>query len=294
MHLQPNPFNVNFLKFNTLLLLLLFCSASHASILIYIRDDVLQNYERFLAGRSVHDVDEFTSEFVRRDVVDMVLAQQAIKLGGFNGLFEYASGRVNFRNTRLLESGMLLMSFDSYWMSDAEAMEDFIYVSKPVIRKGEYYAGIFASPKHPSIFNVNSVDELRQYTAASTPRWRTDWQTLDALSLRELIREDEWVSQAQMVSKMLVDFIMMPFHVSNSETYKLDNIELKPIPKVALLLNDSRHFVVSKKHPLGEEVFAALSAGLKQLRQNGRVERAYREAGFMIDMSAYRILNQTE
>ncbi|MBE1302237.1 MAG: hypothetical protein GJ680_20295 [Alteromonadaceae bacterium] len=90
------------------------------------------------------------------------------------------------------------------------------------------------------------------------------------MSLKELIREDEWVSQAQMVSKMLVDFIMMPFHASMSEIYKLDNIELKPVPDIALLLNDSRHFVMSKKHPLGREVFKALSDGLLQLREDGQ------------------------
>ena len=97
-----------------------------------------------------------------------------------------------------------------------------------------------------------------------------------------------------MVSKMLVDFIMMPFHASISEIYKLDNIELKSVPDIALLLNDSRHFVVSKKHPLGREVFKALSDGLRQLREDGQIEKAYKEAGFMIDMSAYHILNLTE
>ncbi|MBE1300200.1 MAG: hypothetical protein GJ680_09875 [Alteromonadaceae bacterium] len=201
---------------------------------------------------------------------------------------------MNFRNTKLLEEGKLLLSFDSYWLSDAEQMRDFIYISEPVIRNGEYYAGIFASPKHPSIFSVKSIGDLRKYTAASTPKWKTDWETLESLSLKELIREDEWVSQAQMVSKMLVDFIMMPFHASISEIYKLDNIELKPVPDIALLLNDSRHFVVSKKHPLGREVFKALSDGLLQLREVGQIEKAYKEAGFMIDMSAYHILNLTE
>lgn len=134
MHSQAITFTINRLKLNTLLVLLLCCFSANASILIYIRDDVLKNYEEFLAGRSVHEIDNFDNEFIRRDVVDMVLVQQAIRLGGFNGLFDYAAGRVNFRNTKLLEEGKLLLSFDSYWLSDAEQMKDFIYISEPVIR----------------------------------------------------------------------------------------------------------------------------------------------------------------
>lgn len=263
-----------------------------AETLMYIRDDVLENYNKFLNGRDVHSIKNFESQFVRRDVVDMIIVQQALKLGGFDANFQYAAGRLNFRNTKLLEQGRLLLSFDSYWLADALTLKEYVYISKPVIRQGEYHAGIFASPQHPTIFSLTQKKQLSQYTSVSTPRWKTDWQTLNALSLKELIREDEWVSQANMVSNQLVDFMMMPFNSDGQDVYKLEKIVLKHVPNVALLLDDSRHFVVSKSHPLGSKAYQAIDRGLEMLRSQNRIESAYRQAGFLIDVNKFHILNK--
>lgn len=264
----------------------------NAETLMYIRDDVLDNYYKFLNGRNVHSITNFKSQFVRRDVVDMIIVQQALKLGGFNANFQYAAGRLNFRNTKLLEQGRLLLSFDTYWLADAIAMQEHVYISKPVIRKGEYHAGIYASPIHPTIFEIKNKHQLKDYTSVSTPRWKTDWKTLQALSLKELVREDEWVSQANMVSNRLIDFMMMPFNSDGKDTYQLEKIVLKHVPNTALLLNDSRHFVISKSHPLGQKAHRAINKGLGVLRSQKRIETAYRQAGFLIDTSKFNILNK--
>ena len=117
-------------------------------IQIYVRDDVYIDYKRFLNGRNVSEITDFSGEYIRRDVVDMILAQQALALGGFTKEFEYQTGNVNFRNTKLLEQGKLLLSMDSYWLEDAKAMSDSVYVSKALIKRGEYYAGVFYSPNN--------------------------------------------------------------------------------------------------------------------------------------------------
>ena len=266
---------------------------SFAEIQIPIRDDVLANYAKFVKDRDVYGIRDFRSEFIRRDVVDMVIAQQALKLGGFDETFRYWPDRANFRNARLLQKGELLLSFDSYWLEDAKAMEADVYISSPVIRNGEYHAGIFASPEHPSIFSLKSLSDFQDYTGVSTPIWRTDWQTLSDLPLKSLVREDEWVSQANLVSRMLVDFMMMPFSSDGKDTYQLETIRLRSVPNVALLLKDSRHFVISRHHPLGKAAYDAIESGLKQLRSEKRIVSAYKYAGFLIDTSKYNVLNKS-
>jgi hypothetical protein len=57
----------------------------------------------------------------------MIIAQQALKLGGFKHSFTYAPGKVNFRNTKLLQNGQLLISFDSYWQQDALPLFNKLY-----------------------------------------------------------------------------------------------------------------------------------------------------------------------
>jgi len=265
--------------------------AATEQIDIYIRDDVYEDYLKFVDGRDVLAITEFNSPYLRRDVADMVVLQQALVLGGFAKQFNYIPGKVNFRNTKMLESGELLLSFDSYWMSDANMIADKIYISDSVIKKGQYLAGIFASPNNKNVFAVTSVEQLANLTAVSTPKWQTDWQTLSALPLKQLVREDEWLGQARMVHMQWVDFMLMPLFNTPDGNYQLEKIHLKMVPKLAILLNDSRHFVISRNHPHGKAAYSALNSGLQQLRTTGKIELIYTRAGFLVDHAQYNILN---
>lgn len=275
-----------------LLWLLQSCFAVLAKPLtIYIRDDVYQDYLAFLNGRDVLELTDFSGSFMRRDVADMVLLQQALKLGGFHNSFQYLPGKVNFRNTKMLESGELLLSFDTYWLSDAGKLGDKVYISSPIVKRGQYMAGIYASPKNTKVFAIKKQDDLKQLTAVSTPKWHTDWATLPVLPLKELIREDEWLSQARMVHMQWVDFMLMPFYPSPDGSFVLEQIKLQLVPGVAVLLDDSRHFVISKAHPQGKLAYTALNKGLTLLEQQGRIEQLYSQAGFFIDQKKYKVLN---
>ncbi|WP_333796273.1 hypothetical protein [Rheinheimera sp.] len=262
------------------------------AIEIFIRDDVYEDYQKFVAGRDVLTITEFRSPFMRRDVADMVLLQQALALGGFQRSFVYLPGKVNFRNTKMLESGELLLSFDTYWLSDAQALADKVLISQPVIKKGQYLAGIYTSPNNQKVLQLNELADFSELTAVSTPKWRTDWLTMSALPLKKLVREDEWLSQARMVHMQWVDFMLMPFVNSKDGLYQLEQIQLKLVPEVAVLLDDSRHFVVSKNHPAGAEAYAALQLGLAALEKNGRIQQLYRLAGFLVEPGRYKVLNQ--
>lgn len=266
-----------------------YCGAAQTDI--YIRDDVYEDYVKFVDGRDVLSINEFHSPFLRRDVADMVLLQQALALGGFKKTFKYIPGKVNFRNTKMLESGELLLSFDSYWLTDAKAISEKIYISDAIIEKGQYLAGIFASPANTKVFSLSSLAQLKELTAVSTPKWQTDWQTLSNLPLKQLVREDEWLSQARMVHMQWVDFMLMPLFNTPDGIYQLEKIQLRMVPNLAILLNDSRHFVISKSHPDGQAAFTALNIGLNTLKAKGQIKQIYTGAGFLVDPAKYKILN---
>ncbi|MDP2634331.1 MULTISPECIES: hypothetical protein [unclassified Pseudoalteromonas] len=268
-----------------------FVASQSEPIAIYLRDDVYNDYKRFLGGKEPIQVKDFNTKFIRRDVVDMIIAQQALHLGGFTKTFDYQVGKINFRNTRLLEKGDLLISFDSYWYEDTKAFNGEVFISDPVIRKGEYFAGIFASPDNKAVFNIKNLSDFNTLTSVSTPRWRTDWHTLSQLPLKELIREDEWLSQVRMVSMQWVDFMLMPLMPEMNNEYVLEGIKLSAVPNMLVLLDDSRHFVVSKLHPDGLRAFKALQKGLKILREKGAIEKAYRQAGFIPQLNDQVIIN---
>ena len=271
---------------------LLYSSFSKAEdILIYIRDDVYDDYIKFVDDRDVHTITNFSGKNIRRDVVDMIIAQQALKMGKFEHDFEYAAGKLNFRNTKMLESGRLLISFDTYWLSDAKALNDSVYISAPVIRKGEYIAGIYTSPNNKAVLEIKELSDLQNFTAVSTPKWRTDWQTLQALPLKDIIQEDEWLSQARMVNLGWIDFLLMAFNSTPDQSFKMEKIHLVPVKNIGIELKDSRHFVISANHHLGKAAYLAMEIGLEQLRNNKRIVEAFTQAGFFIDRKNIKVLN---
>ncbi|WP_337842542.1 hypothetical protein [Rheinheimera sp.] len=274
-----------------LLCLALQCQAQEDKIPVYIRDDVYADYLTFLAGRAPDAINDFSGPGMRRDVADLVLLQQALLLGGFKRQFQYLPGKINFRNTSMLKNGDSLLSFDTYWLSDAEKFAGQVYITEPIIAKGDYLAGVFASPANEKVFQLRSLEQLRQLTAVSTPKWHTDWATLSALPLKQLFRQDEWLSQARMVHLQWADFMLMPFFPNENQSFILEKIELKAVPGIAVLLNDSRHFVISRKHPEGAAAFAALNLGLQQMKRQGTINRLYRQAGFLVDKKQVHILN---
>lgn len=288
-YIQPKFF-IKLLLF-TLIFSSLSAQARKDSVLIYIRDDVYEDYLEFVAGREIIDIDNFSGKNIRRDVVDMILAQQALKLGGFDYNFNYAPGKVNFRNTKMLENGKLLISFDSYWQQDAIPLADSVYITAAVIRNGEYVAGIYTSPKNSKTLAISKLSDLNGLSAVSTSKWRTDWQTLQNLPLQKLIQEDSWLSMVRMVNIQWVDFILMPFNSTPDKSFTMDKIHLIPVNGIGVILKDSRHFVISKKHPRGEEAFQAINKGLNIMRQQGTIIKAYKQAGFFIDKQTIKIIN---
>ena len=260
-------------------------------VLIYIRDDVYIDYQKFVADKDISSIDNFSGKNIRRDVVDMIIAQQALKLGGFSHNFTYAPGKVNFRNTKMLQNGQLLISFDSYWQQDALPLADKVYISDAVIRNGEYIAGIYTSPKNTKTLAIKELSDLTELTAVSTPKWRTDWQTLQQLPIKNLTRDDSWLSMVRMVDIQWIDFILMPFNSTPDQSFVMNKVHLVPVKNIGVVLKDSRHFVISKKHPEGKEAYIAINKGLKILRQHGAIVKAYQQAGFFVDRNKVKIIN---
>ncbi|PKH88104.1 hypothetical protein CXF79_07030 [Colwellia sp. Bg11-28] len=268
-----------------------FVHAKTDSVLVYIRDDVYIDYLKFVDDRDISLIDNFSGKNIRRDVVDMIIAQRALKLGGFKHSFTYAPGKVNFRNTKMLQNGQLLISFDSYWQQDALPLSDKLYISDEVIRNGEYVAGIYTSPHNKKTLSVKKLTDLNDLTAVSTPKWSTDWHTLEQLPLKKLTRDDSWLSMVRMVNIEWIDFILMPFNSTPDQSFIMDKVHLVPVKNIGVVLKDSRHFVISKIHPKGQEAFIAINKGLKILRSRGAIVKAYQQAGFFVDTKKVIIIN---
>lgn len=270
------------MQFNCFLFILLFIGFATSSkaatdkIILTVQTDVYEDYLCLLNDRAALDITDFKGECSRRDVVDIILLQQALKLGGLELPITFRTGNYELRNRQLLEDGFLLVSVDTFWLTEAKKVQDHLYISEPMLRKGEYIAGIYTSPKNKKALASRSLKQIRQLSGVSSQNWTADWAVMQQLGLKQLVDEPIWVSQVKLVDRQFVDFMLAPFSVD----FAKNGVLLKLIPDIALKLNDSRHYVLSKKHPLSEAAFKALNAGIAKMRQAGTIHKAYSDAGF--------------
>lgn len=257
-----------------------FAVAQPVKVPITIETDIYQLAQKVIAGREILDINDFSGPNIPRDVVEFILIQKALALGGSKIEFSFTVGNYDARNIKLLQSGLLLINFDSMWLSHISGFGKDVYISEPIIRKGEYWAGLYTALGNDKALATKNLSDFRRLSVISNKNWYVDWQTLNQLKPKSLIHDEEWLSMAKLVSLQWVDIMLAPFTESYPFRYSGGGYQIIAIDGVKIALNDSRHFIISKKHPYGKETYLALQRGLKILRQRGTITKAFQQSGF--------------
>ena len=281
------------LRLATLLLVLHSGKTFSQIVDISVETDIYYYAKDIIGNRAILDVTDYSGINSQRDVVEFILVQHALLLGGSNISFNFIQGNYDARNLKLLNEGLLLLSFDTLWKSATEKYKQNLFISEPLIENGEYFAGLYVSEKKlKEIENSNSI-QLSNFSIVSSRAWHVDWKTLQHLKPKKLLHESDWIVLAKMVSRGWVDGMLAPFKKQEKFSYIGPDYRIFAVPKVKVALEDSRHFVVSKNHPLGKQTFKALQKGLKILRERGLIKRAYRQSGFINnDVKNLRVLRK--
>jgi len=141
-------------------------------------------------------------------------------------------------------------------------------------------AGVYTSTNNDKALSTKNLADLRKLSIISNKNWHVDWKTILELAPKSLTHDEEWLSMAKLVSLQWVDIMLAPFSNGSPFILKGEGYEITAIEGIKVALNDSRHFVVSKKHPKGKETFIALQKGLTILRQRGTITKAFQQSGF--------------
>jgi len=139
---------------------------------------------------------------------------------------------------------------------------------------------VYTSTNNDKALSTKNLADLRKLSIISNKNWHVDWKTILELAPKSLTHDEEWLSMAKLVSLQWVDIMLAPFSNGSPFILKGEGYEITAIEGIKVALNDSRHFVVSKKHPKGKETFIALQKGLTILRQRGTITKAFQQSGF--------------
>ena len=242
--------------------------------------DIKNDYQLFLANRTPEEISFFGGPHARRDVAELILMQQALALGGFKRQIKFIDEENYFRSIRNVAEGKTLSISGTIWLQDLNQVKDRVFISPAVVREGEFLVGLYTSPNNQRALNSKTLAELSQLKAVSSRQWKPDLQALQTLGFHKIMYTPNWVNMARMLNVGRVDITLAPFGRSPDLHINVDNIKLVPIPGVKVIIAGSRHWPISQKHPYGAEFDAALSKGIRLLREQGTIERAYRESGF--------------
>ncbi|CAM4370721.1 hypothetical protein [Pseudoalteromonas ostreae] len=280
------------------LLMLFSCGLVAKPVLIidiHTDENFSERYSAFLNGRDVLRVNDFTANThgSHLEIVEMILLQQALYLGGETRPVEFrAQSWISSTEFDALIDGSSLMLARSMWHEDILNYRGSLYVSEAVIKFGQYEAGLYVAADNLHAQQLQA-SQLNKLTVVVNPRWHVDWRALVNTPMSVISYIGPWEDMLAMVKAQVVDAMMINFSVGANLDLNYDGQLFTPINNVKVVLPDTRHFVVSKKHPQGKDVAQALSAGLKILQQRGIIAKAFKQSGFINQyVKDWQIINQ--
>ncbi|KAF0812944.1 hypothetical protein IGB42_02794 [Andreprevotia sp. IGB-42] len=258
--------------------------ATDEAITILTQQDVYNDYLQFIGKRDPLTLTRFDGEGARRDVAELVLVQQALALGGLKRQVKLVkvdnSSDSYSRYLKEILSGNATIGGNTAWLVDLKPIEDKVFISPPLIRQGEFEAGLYTTPDNSKAIAARTLAQVQQLTAVVAESWKPDVTTLDSLKFGQVLKTQSWDSMVGMVVKHRADVLLAPFQPTPDMSLEAGGHKFVPIPNVKVGLQGSRHLFVSKLAPAGKEAALALEKGLSILRERGVIERAYKESGF--------------
>lgn len=246
---------------------------------VVVAPDVLKDYQNFVDGRQVEDIGVYGGSHARFDVIELVLLQQALKRGGFDGQLKFDPEQSLKRTLMRVADGHEVLAANSFWHSMADEYRDELFITEPVISEMSIATGFYTCASNTRALASKSLEDLKTLSFVSNSNWLKSWTWLDSLEPAQLYDYNSWPAMVRMVASQRADVVIAPFANTPDLSMNVGGVTLVPIVGLKLLAAGSRHYAVSKKHSQGQAVYQALQKGLTELRKDGTLSRAYQESG---------------
>lgn len=260
---------------------------------VVVARDVYTDYQRFVGQRDPLELKNFSGAYSRRDVVELVLLQQALQRGGAKRPLRFVLTDSEGRTLKTLANGEADISGASSWKASASNAGGHLLLSRPVIHEGHFMAGLYFPEGHAALESLpRHPQDISRYTAVCADSWIPDLLTLKALG-SPVLKTENWESMLGMLKKQRADFVLAPFQPTPGMRLEAGGLVLAPVPGMKVSLKGSRHFLLWGEGAEAEALLKALDQGLATLEREGSIQRAYRESGFdNAALQSWRIINR--
>lgn len=246
---------------------------------VSIDKSIAKAYAAFMADHQVPvtNVNSLRSPHSNRVVASLVILQQALHHGGLTPRLKFVETPNTARARMMVRNGEVVMASQDLWST---AFTDDVYMSSAIIPEGKFFKGIYGLKSNKKLMQVRSLKELRDFTPVCSSSWVVDLKTMHHLRFDYVHNVPRFDLMTNLIRMQKADFILYGFTGNKDMSLKYNGVTLYPVPGIKIALEDSRHFMVSKVHPDGERIYAALERGLAIMREQGTIQRYFKESGF--------------
>lgn len=264
---------------------------------ITIHEQAFEEYQRFMAAfdNDPLKVERVPPVFNHRSAIDAIILAKALKVGGLDSALQFIVVPNARRETEEVVAGRAVMAAQqlNYGTLDVPEYKDVFYMSAPITRYGEFVKGFFCLQTHERLLHATSVQDINRMTGVIGQHWHNDAAVLKDMGITNIITAPSIECMVKMVAAGRADWIPLEFPDNDRLEKELYSYRLVPVPGIKFSLIESRHFLVSKKHHLGQKTFDALQKGIRELRKQGFIEQALIAAGFSSARTkSWKTLNQ--
>jgi hypothetical protein len=241
---------------------------------------IAESFGKWTAEKPWEQIDHFTGPQANRPTIDLILELQALKAGGLDFDFELIAVP-NYERAKIeVIQGNADLAAETIWDDEISANTASLLKTDPIIRSGEFEKGVYVLPTNEPLLKVKSLADLQPYVAATVSNWALDVKTVDAMKVKGHEKVGKLENVFLMIDKKRVDFTLQEFSANADFSIENSGVKLIPIPNCKVGLAGSRSWVVAKTSPHAKEIHEALVRGAKILRDDGRIEKAFKESGF--------------
>ena len=242
---------------------------------------VQASFTKWTAEKPFDQIANFSSPYANRATVDLVLELQALQAGALDFDFEINVVPNNARARLEVVQGNADITAETTWDSLIETDKAALLRTESIIREGEFEKGLYVLPTNQAVLQVKTLDELRQFVGIAVNSWDTDVKTLRAIKPKGIELPSKNENVFAMIAKGRADFTLLELSSEPDFGIEFNGTRLVPIPGVKIALaGGSRSWIVAKNSANAEAIHAALVKGVKILRDEGRITRAFKECGF--------------
>ncbi len=260
-------------------------------IIIGVPHDVLYKFQSFMLGREASDIHSYRGKESNRDVVEVVLLLKILNLK--KGQYTFFKVDSYNRAIKLIQSGRIDLYANTIWYGDGDRKE--IQYTLPVIRNGEFTAGVYVRENSPYLTNPNL--DIRELKFLSNKAWTRDWKTLQKMKVKSISSTTTWSSVMKMIKAKRSDAIMASFPPSNTLIrYNKDNdLSLYPIPNKRIAIEGSRHWIVSMRSKNSKGLLGQINNGIEKFRKDREFFKAFIQSGFFNERTiSWKIINKKD